>query len=384
MKRVGRRRALPIVPRAAGRPATWQHDSSSGEVQWSDELLALMGMRPDDPASLSALLALVPEPDRDTVRDTILTEVPGARTFGHHVVRPDGVVRAVEHTVVYDPSSRRFFGTVRDVTDRAEMGAALALLAEMTSAGEGQTFIRACVGHLARIYGVRFAFIAIVDPCRTTATTLAVWAGDDHADNFTYELDGSPCQDVMSLDKELIASGASRLYPDDRMLVDMGVDSYFGAPLFDAAGDVFGIVAVMDREPMVVSDWTAPVLGVFATRVAVEVLRVREERSSRETAARLSAELDLARRFEALGRLAGGVAHDFNNLLTVILANAELIGIDPGRVRAKALLNDLTGAAEQAATARPRARRCGSRRRRPRAWPASGPPRPWLDPSRRP
>ncbi len=39
---------------------------------------------------------------------------------------------------------------------------------------------------------------------------------------------------------------------------------------------------------------------------------------------RLREELDEARRFEALGRLAGGIAHDFNNMLQGILLSAEL------------------------------------------------------------
>jgi PAS domain S-box-containing protein len=40
---------------------------------------------------------------------------------------------------------------------------------------------------------------------------------------------------------------------------------------------------------------------------------------------RLEADLEHARRLEALGTVAGGVAHDFNNLLTVVIGHAELL-----------------------------------------------------------
>jgi PAS domain S-box-containing protein len=40
---------------------------------------------------------------------------------------------------------------------------------------------------------------------------------------------------------------------------------------------------------------------------------------------RLELEAELAQRFDALGRLAGGVAHDFNNFLTVILTCTSLV-----------------------------------------------------------
>lgn len=64
----------------------------------------------------------------------------------------------------------------------------------------------------------------------------------------------------------------------------------------------------------------------------------------------LTAQLRAAERFEAIGRVAGGVAHDVNNLLTAVHACASLleraVGDNP---TAHALLDELRGVAEQGA-----------------------------------
>ena len=68
-----------------------------------------------------------------------------------------------------------------------------------------------------------------------------------------------------------------------------------------------------------------------------------------ERALRLEAELARAQRFEALGRMAGGVAHDFNNLLAGILGFAELAARQLGDHPAARPLAQARRAGEQAA-----------------------------------
>ncbi|HEX8696051.1 MAG TPA: PAS domain S-box protein [Longimicrobium sp.] len=75
------------------------------------------------------------------------------------------------------------------------------------------------------------------------------------------------------------------------------------------------------------------------------------ERKQAEEALRLSQQQFLqAQKFDAIGRLAGGVAHDFNNLLTAIRGNAELLLLDiPPDDARREDVEEIRHAAERAA-----------------------------------
>lgn len=65
---------------------------------------------------------------------------------------------------------------------------------------------------------------------------------------------------------------------------------------------------------------------------------------------KLEEHLHLARKMDAVGRLAGGIAHDFNNLLTIIRSSADLL-LERGQESAANLstVKEIGGAAERAA-----------------------------------
>ncbi len=303
--------------------ANWHHDLRSGATEYSSHLSSWLGLANAQGASLDPLLRAMPERERSIVEDLLRGKSPGYRSLSHPLESASGPL-LVHHQIGFDPDARLISGSLLDISARTEIDSALAVLARMVSRDDDE-FFRTCVQKLACVYGVRFAFIALVDESSSHATTLSVWSGDRHVDNFTYALAGTPCQDVMNHRKELIPARAAALYPQDALLQEMEVDSYFGSPLYDASGRVFGIISIMDTSPMNLSSWTEPILGVFSSRVSVELLRQRELEDARAREELLRVERERARRFEALGTLGGSVAHDFQNLLTVVSLNVEAL-----------------------------------------------------------
>jgi len=162
---------------------------------------------------------------------------------------------------------------LQDVTEHARIEDTIKTLAKSSSVVAYEEFLQLAVRNLAQVYRSRFAFVGMLLPGGHQVKTLAVWAGDSFVDNFTYDLEGTPCQDVLNLKLELVDHDAWQSYPQDVMLKNMGVESYFGSPLISSDNKLLGLVSVMDVRPMNIEKWVEPVLQLFSTRMAAEMER---------------------------------------------------------------------------------------------------------------
>lgn len=186
-----------------------------------------------------------------------------------------------------DGAPAGYRGVAREVTLRRHMEQILRTLASAASTKNLSELMRSGARSLAELFGVRYALIGELDESRERVMTRAVWAGDHFAENFSYALAGTPCADLLDLSVMLIPDHADERYPEDRLLAEMGVRSYFGVPLIAANGHMVGLLALMDGEPLQANPLIEPLPEVVAGRIAAELEREQAERRLRRSESNL-------------------------------------------------------------------------------------------------
>ena len=161
----------------------------------------------------------------------------------------------------------------------------------------GDDFFRALVRYLSRVLRARYALVGELTDDGRSVQTIAVWAGDDFAENFVYELKDTPCENVIYKEPCYYAGDVQKLFPRDKLLVEMGVESYRGIPLRNSSGDTLGILVVMNDGPMGGCERAWSILKFSAARASAEL----ERRKAEETLRRSEESLVEAQRIARIG-----------------------------------------------------------------------------------
>ncbi|MBF0188604.1 MAG: response regulator [Magnetococcales bacterium] len=211
--------------------------------------------------------------------------------------------------------------TFSDISDRRRTERLTRGIIQGTSSVIGEDFLRELVRNLALSLDMRYALVGRMIGARSDAVrVISIWAGDDFAPLFDYDLAATPCEKVVG--KELCAfpDRIQERFPEDKILVDIGAESYVGAPLIDSEGKPLGILAVLDVKPLDDLQLTESILEIFAGRAAAEL--ERQVIDERLVTAKERAEASYRTKSEFLAMM----SHEIRTPMNAILGMTDLLG----------------------------------------------------------
>ena len=118
------------------------------------------------------------------------------------------------------------------------------IIADIAKA-RGEQFFPFIVQALAKAIHADITFIATVDPSRLVASTVAIDIKGKLGDKLSYDLKGTPCEQVADDGICFHDLNVQELYPNDELLQQLGINSYIGIPLHNSEGDVIGLLAAL-------------------------------------------------------------------------------------------------------------------------------------------
>ncbi len=156
--------------------------------------------------------------------------------------------------------------------------ATLRSIMEGTAGARGDHFFQSLVQYLAVSLRVKASFVAEFNAERTHAQTLAVWVGNAHLPNFVFDLEQTPCKQVLNGCIRHYADDIQTSFPTNPLLKQLDARSYLAIPLTDDVGKVVGHLAVIDDKPLAADERELSIFHIFAARATAELVRGQAER----------------------------------------------------------------------------------------------------------
>ncbi|MFQ5482317.1 MAG: GAF domain-containing protein, partial [Nitrospinaceae bacterium] len=145
---------------------------------------------------------------------------------------------------------------------------------EGTSSHFGSQYFKALVTALAEVLGAQYVLIGRFSGEELDRVeTLANYCNGRVSENFSYSLVGTPCQKILTKGICTYAANVQSLFPEDRDLKDLNVESYSGVPLLDSNQRVVGLMVVMDSKAIDDPKAFETILSIFSHRAQAELIR---------------------------------------------------------------------------------------------------------------
>ena len=121
---------------------------------------------------------------------------------------------------------------------------------QVTNVKEGM-FFKNMVYSLENALKVRWVMICLLSANGKEAKVLSLWDKTKFQSELIYKLKGTPCGKVKETKGPFYCEkNLEKLFPEDLLARQWGVESYLGIPIMSDKGKTLGLLAIMDNKPI--------------------------------------------------------------------------------------------------------------------------------------
>lgn len=183
----------------------------------------------------------------------------------------------------------RLQGFMFDISERKRQEEAIKNIAIGVSGQTGTVFYEQLILHLSKLFGADYVFIGLIDnETKKSINTLVVSARGKIVENISYSLIDTPCATVVGHTTCIYSDNVQNLFPNDQLLIDMGVESYVGSPMFSTSGEALGLIVILDSKPIKNAENISEIIKIFSARTAAEIERSRSDKKLYDTQQKLA------------------------------------------------------------------------------------------------
>lgn len=184
--------------------------------------------------------------------------------------------------------------SIEDITESKNMQTAFEALVRSMVGTTGISAIRSITDNLSSLLKADCTMIGEIQPDKKTVKVLSMLLDGEEISNFSYTLEGTPCDNVMEKGFCLYPDNAAMLFPDSPDLQELNIRGYIGTPLRNFEGQVLGILCVLCRNPIQPSSSVQKIMDIIAVKAAAEIERTQIDQTLIKTRNMLEEAMNLA------------------------------------------------------------------------------------------
>lgn len=159
----------------------------------------------------------------------------------------------------------------RQLEERRMLDDALLFVNNCGAAHRGDRLLAEITRYVAQQLDVEYVFVGQLLPDSGRIRTRGLCETGTPLDGLEYDLQGTPCAQVIGKTICFHPRDVVSLFPDDRLLVQLNATGYAATPLWDSRGEPIGLMGVISKGELTKKALVEALLQITATRAAQEL-----------------------------------------------------------------------------------------------------------------